>query len=257
MATRRARLDRELVRRGLCADPAAAWTLIDDGRVLVGGAPAPNAGRLVSAAEPVVVADADADYASRGGHKLAAALDGFAVDPAGKRVLDAGASAGGFTDCLLRRGAARVYAVDVGRGQLLSRLADDPRVVVMDRCNVRRLAPSDIDSPVELLTADLAFISLRTVMASLAGLTAPGGDAVLLVKPQFEVARADADRGGGVVTDGALVRRTVDDVARCAAEHGLEPCAEMESPLRGAAGNVEVFVHARRRAGAGEPAGAP
>lgn len=247
MAATRRRLDVELVRRRLTSSTAAARSLIDSGRVQVSGASALKPSRLVSAAEAVVVDVADSPaYASRGGVKLAAALDRFGVDPANRVVLDAGASTGGFTDCLLRRGARRVFAVDVGRGQLLTRLANDPRVVVMDRCNIRNLTSAQLPEPTELLTADLAFISLRTVMGNLAELASPGADLLLLVKPQFEVERHQASRSAGVITDPRLWRQALDGVSQAVTDSGLELRSETESPVRGTAGNTEFFIHAQR-----------
>ncbi|MEO6121631.1 MAG: TlyA family RNA methyltransferase, partial [Acidimicrobiales bacterium] len=160
----RRRLDTELVRRGLVPSREQARARIEQGRVLVAGAPADKASRLVDAGEPVAVLGDPPPFVSRAGAKLAAALDRFAVDPAGRRALDAGASTGGFTDCLLQRGAARVVAVDVGHGQLHERLRADPRVVVHDRTNIRGFR---LDEPVDLVVADLSFISLRTVAPAL------------------------------------------------------------------------------------------
>ncbi len=247
VATTRQRLDKELVRRKLSASTASAQDLISSGRVLVDGALAAKSSRLVSAGQAVVVSEGGVSYASRGGHKLAGALEFFGVDPAGKVAVDVGASTGGFTDCLLQRGVRQVFAVDVGRGQLLKRIADDPRVVVMDKCNVRNLTAAELGAAggdVSLLTADLSFISLRTVMPNLAGLAASSlADLLLLVKPQFEVPRRVADRASGVITDPAMWRQAVDGVTQAAAGEGLSLQGEFESPIRGAAGNTEFFVH--------------
>ena len=229
----------------------AAQALISGGRVLVSGAVAHKASRMVAASEPVHVSGEGARFVSRGGEKLDAALDTFEIDVRGRRALDAGASTGGFTDCLLQRGATGVVAVDVGRGQLDAGLRADPRVTVRERCNVRHLGADDIGGPVDIVTADLSFISLRTVMARLAGCTAPGGDLVLLVKPQFEAGRREASRGRGVVRDPEVWRRVLAEVAASASEHGLVPAGVAQSPLRGAAGNVEFFLHCRRNETAG------
>ncbi len=229
----------------------AAQALISGGRVLVSGAVAHKASRMVAASEPVHVSGEGARFVSRGGEKLDAALDAFEIDVRGRRALDAGASTGGFTDCLLQRGATGVVAVDVGRGQLDAGLRADPRVTVRERCNVRHLDADDIGGPVDIVTADLSFISLRTVMARLAGCTAPGGDLVLLVKPQFEAGRREASRGKGVVRDPAVWRRVLAEVAASASEYGLVPAGVIPSPLRGAAGNVEYFLHCRRTETAG------
>src|SRR5919198_2282333 len=198
----RRRLDLELVRRGLTDSRARAQEAIEAGLVLVSGTRADRAGRLVSPDEPVHLEAPPTRFVSRGGEKLDAALDRFAVDVAGRRSLDAGASTGGFTDCLLQRGAAEVVAVDVGYGQLAWELRNDARVRVLERTNVRRLNPEAIGGEVDLVTADLAFISLRTARDALVGCVRHGGHLVLLVKPQFEVPKGRMRRvGGGVVRD--------------------------------------------------------
>ncbi len=203
---------------------------------------------MVSAAEPVQLSGEPARFVSRGGEKLDAALNEFGVAVVGRRAVDAGASTGGFTDCLLQRGAAEVVAIDVGWGQLDARLRADARVTVRERCNIRLIGPSDIGGPADITTADLSFISLRTVMANLAACTARRGEAVLLAKPQFEAGRREASRGKGVVRDPDVWRRVLGDVASSASRHGLAPAGITASPLRGAAGNVEFFVHCRRAA---------
>ena len=251
MTAVRRRLDSELVRRALAPTRTAAQALISGGRVLVSGAVAHKASRMVAASEPVHVSGEGARFVSRGGEKLDAALDAFEIDVRGRRALDAGASTGGFTDCLLQRGATGVAAVDVGRGQLDAGLRADPRVTVRERCNVRHLRADDIGGPAGIVTADLSFISLRTVMAPLAGCTAPGGDLVLLVKPQFEAGRREASRGKGVVRDPAVWQRVLAEVTASASSSGLVPAGITPSPLRGAAGNVEFFLHCRRTETAG------
>jgi 23S rRNA (cytidine1920-2'-O)/16S rRNA (cytidine1409-2'-O)-methyltransferase len=183
-------------------------------------------------------------YVSRGGPKLAAALDRFAIDPSGRRCLDAGASTGGFTGVLLARDAARVVAVDVGYGQLAWELRTDDRVVVLERTNVRDLRPEDLPYRPELVTADLSFISLAKVVPVLVELAEVGADLVLLVKPQFE-ARREEVATGGVVHDPAVWRRTIEEVAAAGRQAGAGPIGAMASPLPGPAGNVEFFVHAR------------
>ncbi len=211
----------------------------------------------MAADEPIVVLGPPSRYVSRGGEKLAAALDRFALAPAvtGQRALDAGASTGGFTDCLLQHGAARVYAVDVGQGQLDPSLRADPRVTVLERVNARTLDagvlraadPSFVPCP--LVVADLSFISLRSVIPALAGeVAAPGADLVLLVKPQFEVGRAAASKGKGVVRDAALWLGALEGVASALSSAGTGIMGVMVSPLTGAAGNVEFLVHARNGA---------
>jgi 23S rRNA (cytidine1920-2'-O)/16S rRNA (cytidine1409-2'-O)-methyltransferase len=217
--------------------------------VLVGGAPASKPAHLVDPAEAVEVVGPGPRFVGRGGEKLDAALARFAVPVAGRRALDAGASTGGFTDCLLQRGAAEVVAVDVGYGQLHERLRTDPRVDVRERTNVRHLDRDAIGGPVDLLVADLSFISLRTVLPALVPLVEPSGDLVLLVKPQFEAGRREAARGSGVIRDPEVWRRVVEEVATAAAKQGADRMGEMESPLPGADGNVEFLLHLRRRVG--------
>ncbi len=246
MTAVRRRLDTELVRRALAPTRSAAQDLIADGRVLVSGAVANKASRQVAAFEPVLVSGEAARFVSRGGEKLDAALDVFKVDVRGCRALDAGASTGGFTDCLLQRGATEVVAVDVGWGQLDAGLRSDRRVTVRERCNVRSLDAQDIGGPADIVTADLSFISLRKVMASLACCAAAGAAAVLLVKPQFEAGRREASRAAGVVRDPMVWRRVLVEVAMSASSCGLVPVAMTPSPLRGPAGNVEFFLHCQR-----------
>jgi 23S rRNA (cytidine1920-2'-O)/16S rRNA (cytidine1409-2'-O)-methyltransferase len=203
---------------------------------------------MVAPHEPVALTGPGPRFVSRGGEKLDAALDRFAVPVAGRRVLDAGASTGGFTDCLLQRGAAEVVAVDVGYGQLHERIRADDRVVVRERTNVRDLAPGDLGAPFPLVVADLSFISLRTVAAALVALAAPGADLVWLVKPQFEAGRAEAARGRGVIRDPAVWRRAIEEVSGALAATGAAIMGVMASPLRGADGNVEFLLHARTAA---------
>ena len=183
-------------------------------------------------------------YVGRGGHKLEAALDGFGIDPTGWRVLDAGASTGGFTDCLLQHGAAQVIAVDVGHGQLHERLRSDPRVDVRERQNVRSIDVDDLDGPVDAAVADLSFISLSKVLGPIAGVVRPGGDLVVLVKPQFEAGRREVSKGRGVISDPDVWRRVLREALDACRGHGAAIMGAMVSPLRGADGNVEFLVHA-------------
>jgi 23S rRNA (cytidine1920-2'-O)/16S rRNA (cytidine1409-2'-O)-methyltransferase len=244
--TGRRRLDVELVRRRLVASREEAQRAVEDGRVLVGGAPALKASRLVADGEAVTVTGPPKRFVSRGGEKLDAALERFAVDVSEKRVLDAGASTGGFTDCLLQRGAAQVVAVDVGYGQLHERIRVDGRVVVMERTNVRTLT---LDEPVDVVVADLSFISLRTVAPALVGGNAKeGAEVVLLVKPQFEAGKAEADRGRGVIRDPEVWRRVLGEVRSALADHGAAMMDVMASPLKGADGNIEFLAHVRAHA---------
>lgn len=242
----RARLDSELVRRGLARSRGQAAELIEQGRVAVRGVPAGKPATVVDRNTPVTVrATTEREWASRGAHKLIGALDGLGVDPAGLRCLDAGASTGGFTDVLLDRGAAQVVAVDVGYGQIVWRLRSDERVVVHDRTNVRTLTPEVIDGPVQLAVADLSFISLRTVLPALVACTAPEGVLLPMVKPQFEVGRERLG-AGGVVRDPALRLAALRDVAAAARELGLCLVGAVASPLPGPSGNVEFFLCLRR-----------
>ena len=242
----RRRLDIELVNRGLATDRAEASSLVVAGRVLVGGAVAVKPSRQVGASEPVVVLGPPPRFASRGGEKLDAALEHFGLGVAGKDVLDAGASTGGFTDCLLQRGAASVVAVDVGHGQLLARLRADPRVEVMEKANVRHMRPEDVGGRrFDVVVADLSFISLMMVADALLGLAKPGADLVVLVKPQFEAGRAVVSKGKGVVRDPRVWASVLCDVAGAFEAGGAAVAGGMASPLLGAEGNVEFFLHLR------------
>jgi 23S rRNA (cytidine1920-2'-O)/16S rRNA (cytidine1409-2'-O)-methyltransferase len=248
MPTRLARLDAELVRRGLARSRTQAAQLIDAGRVQVRGVAASKAATGVGPDTPIRVVEVSSgsDYASRGGHKLAGALAAFTgLDISGRRCLDAGASTGGFTDVLLRAGAGSVVAVDVGYGQLDWRLRTDERVRVVDRTNVRTLAPADIGGVVDVTVADLSFISLSLVLPALTECTASDGDLVPMVKPQFEVGRARLG-SGGVVRDPAVRADAVRGVVARAAELGWGLMDLAASPLPGPAGNVEFFVWLRR-----------
>jgi len=244
VSTRR-RLDLELVRRRLVDGRGAAREVIEAGRVTVDGAPANKAARLVGPGQAVVVAGPPSRHVSRGGRKLEAALERFAIDPAGLRVVDVGASTGGFTDCVLQRGAASVAAVDVGRGQLHRRLVVDPKVSVHERTNVRGIDGSSIGAPFDLLLADLSFISLRTVLADLVGMVVDGSPMVLLVKPQFEAGKAEVDRGSGVIRDPAVWTTVLEAVDVAVQDHGAAIMEGMPSPITGTDGNVEFLVHVR------------
>jgi 23S rRNA (cytidine1920-2'-O)/16S rRNA (cytidine1409-2'-O)-methyltransferase len=242
---RRARLDAELVRRGLARSREHAAELIAAGRVLAGGQTAGKAATGVDAATPVVVVgESGPSYASRGGHKLAGALDAFGYHPAGKRALDAGASTGGFTDVLLQRGAAHVVAVDVGYGQLAWSLQSDERVTVIDRTNVRTLGPEVVGGPVDLVVADLSFIPLGVVLSALVSCCTPDADLLPMVKPQFEVGKERLP-AGGVVRDPDHRADAVRRVADQAADLGLGVRAVTASPLPGPSGNVEYFLWLR------------
>jgi 23S rRNA (cytidine1920-2'-O)/16S rRNA (cytidine1409-2'-O)-methyltransferase len=247
---RRARLDAELVRRGLARSRVQAADLIAAGQVQVTGLTAAKAATQVSTDTAIMVRSGggDPDYVSRGGHKLAGALTAFGdLNVAGRRCLDAGASTGGFTDVLLRAGAGHVLAADVGYGQLAWSLRADPRVTVLDRVNVRALEPAQVAPPPGVVTADLSFISLTQVLPALAACAQPDADFVLLVKPQFEVGKGKVG-AGGVVRDRGLRAGAVIAVARSAAELGLGVRGVTASPLPGPSGNVEYFLWLRRDA---------
>jgi 23S rRNA (cytidine1920-2'-O)/16S rRNA (cytidine1409-2'-O)-methyltransferase len=242
------RLDQALVARGLARSRTHAASLIAEGKVSSAGQVLGKASLQVAEDRDLAVLHDEQDtYVSRAGHKLAGALDAFPeVSAQGKRCLDAGASTGGFTDVLLRRGAAHVVAVDVGHGQLVPQLREDPRVEVHEGLNVRYMSPEDIGGPAALTVADLSFISLTLVVQPLAECTEPGGDLVLMVKPQFEIGK---DRLGrtGVVTSERERRMAVEKVARAALDAGLDLRGLAQSPLPGQDGNVEYFLWINRR----------
>jgi 23S rRNA (cytidine1920-2'-O)/16S rRNA (cytidine1409-2'-O)-methyltransferase len=239
-----------MVRRGLARSREHANELITAKRVKVGGAVATKPATAVTTDVALVVLEDDKspDYVSRGGHKLAGALAAFepqGLEVTGRRCLDAGASTGGFTDVLLRHGAAHVVAVDVGYGQMAWSLRQDPRVEIHDRTNVRELTAEQIGGPVDLVVGDLSFISLLLVLDALVGVAKPDGDLALMVKPQFEVGK-DRIGKGGVVRDLSLRAEAVERVAAAAAERGWGARAVVTSPLPGPSGNVEFFLWLRR-----------
>ncbi|MFL5778516.1 MAG: TlyA family RNA methyltransferase [Chloroflexota bacterium] len=241
----RVRLDQLLVDRGLVESRTRAQALVLAGKVRVGTGDAARLDRkpgdLLASSTPLAV-DQPEPYVSRGGHKLVAALDAFAIDPTGRICLDVGASTGGFTDVLLQRGATRVYALDVGRAQLSERLRHDPRVVSMERTNARTLTAGSLPEPVSLITIDVSFIALRLVLAPAAATAGPGGaDIVALVKPQFEAGRALVP--GGVVRDPAVHHGVLSDVAAAARGLGLAPVDAIASPILGGDGNREFLLH--------------
>jgi 23S rRNA (cytidine1920-2'-O)/16S rRNA (cytidine1409-2'-O)-methyltransferase len=247
---RRSRLDAELVRRGLARSREHAVALIAEGRVAVSGQAATKPATGVEAGTPVVVrTDPDQPtWVSRGAHKLLGALAAFPVPVEARRALDAGASTGGFTDVLLRRGAAEVVAVDVGYGELAWSLRTDERVRVLERTNVRTVTPDAIGGPVDLVVADLSFISLRLVLPALVACTRDGADVLPMVKPQFEVGRERLG-SGGVVRDPEHRVAAVVEVAEAAQQLGWGTAGVVASPLPGPAGNVEFFLWLRRDAG--------
>jgi 23S rRNA (cytidine1920-2'-O)/16S rRNA (cytidine1409-2'-O)-methyltransferase len=240
----RRRLDAELIRRGLATSRGEASQLIDDRRVLVNGAVADKPARQVATGDQLLIAGPPARFVGRGALKLDHALDAFGIDVTGLRALDAGASTGGFTDCLLQRGAAEVVAVDVGHGQLHERLRNDPRVHNMERTNIRDITRASIGGPVDIVVGDLSFISLRLVTAPLASVCEPGAPMVLLVKPQFEAGRAEVSRGRGVITDPSIWERVRAEVAQALQTAGCTVAGWTDSPITGADGNREFLVHA-------------
>lgn len=242
---RRARVDAELVRRGLARSRQQAAELIGAGKVSIDGMPAVKPATAVPITAALTVTDdGERRWVSRGAHKLLGALDAFNIPVADRRCLDAGASTGGFTEVLLDRGAAEVVAVDVGYGQLAWSLRSDPRVMVVERTNVRDLSPEAIGGRVDLIVADLSFISLSTVLPALAGCAWPGADIVPMVKPQFEVGKGQVG-AGGVVHDAALRADAVLAVAERVGELGWHTVDVTASPLPGPSGNVEYFLWLR------------
>lgn len=243
----RIRLDAAMVKRGLVVSRSEATRLVDERMVSVSGSIAEKSSRLVSAGEPIEILKVR-KYVSRGGEKLEGALDVFGIDVNGRSAMDVGSSTGGFTDCLLRSGAARVFAVDVGRNQLHERIASDPRVTWREGVNVRDMEPGDVPFPCSILVADLSFISLTVVFPVLDRLVSPESgfapcEMVLLVKPQFEVGRLEASRGRGVITDPGLHAQSVDKVRSCAAGFGWVERGLVESPIKGQDGNTEFLLH--------------
>lgn len=239
----RARLDQRVVDLGLAPSRERARALILAGQILVDGRRAAKAGMTVDAAARVTLAAPDHPYVGRGGLKLAHALEVFGIPVAGRRCLDIGASTGGFTDVLLRRGAALVVALDVGHGQLDWRLRQDARVIVVERFNARRLTPADLPGPMDLVAIDVSFISLTRILPVVPPLVAPGADVVALVKPQFEAGRSEARKG--IVRDPDLRARVLDSVTAAAAAVGLSRVGSTVSPVTGQKGNVEFLLHFR------------
>jgi len=239
----RVRLDQLVVERGLAPTRERARALILAGQVVVDGQPETKAGTQVDAAAHLGLIAPDHPYVGRGGVKLAHALDTFHIDVEGRQALDIGASTGGFTDVLLKRGATRVVALDVGHGQIDWTLRNDPRVVVIEHFNARHLQPSDLPGAVDIVTIDVSFISLRQILPVVPPLLRPQGDVVALVKPQFEAGRSEIRKG--VIRDAAIQARVVDEVSAAAREVGLTPVASTTSPITGAKGNVEFLLHLR------------
>jgi len=238
-------LDSELVRRGLAHSRTEAQIAVRSGLVVVGGRPAEKPSTLVTADEAVELQAPARRFVSRGGDKLEAALSRFGIEVAKRDCLDVGASTGGFTDCLLYHGAARVAAVDVGYGQLAWAIRRDPRVTVLERTNARGLSPADLPFAPSVVVADVSFISLRLIVPAAAAVAAEGADFVLLVKPQFEAVPENVGKGG-VVRDPGVWRRSIVDVASACERSGVGARSLVASPLAGPAGNVEFLLHARK-----------
>jgi 23S rRNA (cytidine1920-2'-O)/16S rRNA (cytidine1409-2'-O)-methyltransferase len=257
--TARARLDAELVRRALVRSRRDAAAEIAAGRVLVNGACADKPSRLVARGDAVVVQGPPPRFVSRAGEKLDHALVTFGIEVSGRRALDVGASTGGFTDCLLQHGAAHVVALDVGHGQIRPQFRTDPRVTVVERYNARFLDPDDVGGAADVVAADVSFISLTALARPLVGALVPGGHLVVLVKPQFEAGRQEVARGHGVITDAAIHERVCDAVAVAVAAAGATVLGLTPSPVRGADGNQEFLLWARRDddAPGGRPCAAP
>ena len=243
---KRGRADQLLAERGLAGSRSAAQELIAEGRVYAAGQTVRRPSDRF-AADVALEVRGEPAYASRGGRKLEGALDAFGLDVEGLVCVDVGASTGGFTDCVLRRGARKVYAVDVGHGQLAHRLREDPRVVVREGANARHLDARDFDEPVDLVLVDCSFISLDKLAQALARIVRPGGRLLALVKPQFEVGRRAASRSRGVVRDEALRTHAIEQAVSAVRAAGFSVLGEADSAVPGAKGNVERFVLARRQ----------
>ena len=239
----RVRLDQLVVERGLAPSRERARALILAGQISVDGHPQTKAGAQTDPSSEVVLIAPDHPYVGRGGLKLAHALDTFGIAVEGREALDIGASTGGFTDVLLKRGATRVVALDVGHGQIDWTLRNDARVLVFEHFNARRLQPSDLPGPVDLVAIDVSFISLRQILPVVPPLLRPGADIIALVKPQFEAGRTEIRKG--VIRDAAVQSRVVEEVSAAAREVGLTPVASTPSPITGAKGNVEFLLHLR------------
>jgi 23S rRNA (cytidine1920-2'-O)/16S rRNA (cytidine1409-2'-O)-methyltransferase len=247
MPARKVRLDALLVDRGLAASRERARALVLAGRVRVDGRPAGKPGHAVAAASRVELLTPDHPYVGRGGLKLACALETFGIPVAGRRALDVGASTGGFTDVLLRSGAAHVVALDVGRGQIDSRLRSDPRVIVLEGVNARYLTAASLPPghrAFDLVTVDVSFIGVRHVLGPLVPLLAPGADVIVLVKPQFEAGRKEVGKGG-IVRDPRVQARVVEEVTGAGHRVGLSRVGLTASPIQGAEGNREFLLHFR------------
>jgi 23S rRNA (cytidine1920-2'-O)/16S rRNA (cytidine1409-2'-O)-methyltransferase len=239
------RLDRILIERGLASSRERARALIMEGKVLVDNRPATKAGEMVSADAGIGLRGGDIPYVSRGGLKLEAALDHFAIDLSGMTVMDVGSSTGGFTDCMLKRGAQKAYCIDVGYGQLAWSLRNDPRIVLLERTNIRHLEKQEIPDPVDFATIDLSFISLKKVFAKVAEFLKNNDLILALVKPQFEVGKGEVGKGG-IVREEEKRLTAVDSVRDFTETLGLETIGVFQSPVPGQKGNREYFLCVRK-----------
>jgi 23S rRNA (cytidine1920-2'-O)/16S rRNA (cytidine1409-2'-O)-methyltransferase len=241
------RLDQLLVEKGLAESREKARRLIVAGHVLVDGQPAPKPGHTLDPDREVVLKEVE-QFVSRGGEKLEGAMESFPIELSGKICLDIGSSTGGFTDCMLQHGATKVYAIDVGKGQLHWKLREDPRVVVMEGVNARHLTPSDLPEPADFASIDTSFISLTNILPAVKGLLKPGGEIVSLIKPQFEAGKEDVDKGRGVITDPAIHEAVVSKIRKFGTEElGLEWLGLSTSPLKGPKGNIEFLAYWKKQ----------
>ncbi len=239
------RIDKILVDRGLVQGRERAKAVIMEGKVSVNGVKVTKAGAMIDTGSGIDLKDSGQPYVSRGGLKLEAALDHFRINPAGMTVMDVGSSTGGFTDCMLKRGAGRVYCIDVGYGQLAWSLRNDPRVTVIERANIRHLEKERISDSVDIASIDLSFISLTMVLTKVKEFLRADGEIIALVKPQFEVGRADVGKGGIVRDEGKRIS-AVNSVRGFAEENGFIIIGEFKSPVAGQKGNIEYFLYMRR-----------
>ena len=248
MKTAKQRLDLELMRRGLASTRQKAQGLILSGKVLVDGVRVDKAGSMVGMDAGIRLTGEEMPYVSRGGLKLKGALVRFGIEPRGFVCIDIGASTGGFTDCLLQEGASHVYTVDVGYGIIDEKLRQDGRVTVIERTNVRHMPPDALGDKADLAVVDVSFISLRLVLGPVSNMLKPGGEIVALVKPQFEVGKGKVGKGG-IVRDQAERQRVMEEVMEAAKALGLTVHGDMESPIKGAKGNVEYLLYLKTPAG--------
>ncbi|MFO0752374.1 MAG: TlyA family RNA methyltransferase [Thermodesulfovibrionales bacterium] len=240
------RLDKVLVDRGLASSRERAQGLIAEGKVFVNGMPATKAGSLVDTHLPVELKGEEIPYVSRGGLKLEAALREFGIAVQDRTAMDVGSSTGGFTDCLLQNGAKKVYCIDVGYGQLAWKLRQDPRIVLLERVNIRHLERERVPDPVDLAVIDVSFISLALVVPKVLEFLNEEGEIVALIKPQFEVGRGEVGKGG-VVRDEGKRLKAVETVRRRLEGLGLGTVGVLQSPITGQKGNVEYLIHLRRK----------